>query len=99
MILKSDNKYRILISSDLTMEAQRIGVQLTIVAAMDPGVAEMGQSFIAGNMPPQRLLSLVGEMGPDKELDVCPVKMPKMPLPFDQLCSDRAALRQVNIRQ
>ena len=78
------------------MEAQRLGLELSIVAASDPGAAEMTQTFLAGNMAPQRLMTLVGDMAADKELDICPLKMPPMTQPFDQLCSDRGALRQVN---
>ena len=41
-------------------------------------------------------MSLVGEMPPDKEIDICPLTLPALTLSFDQLCMDRAALRQVN---
>lgn len=78
------------------MEAQRIGIEMTIIAAMDPGVRDTSQSMIAGNMAPHRLMSLVGEMPPDKEIDVCPLTLPALKMSFDQLCMDRAALRKVN---
>ena len=78
------------------MEAQRLGIEMTLVAALDPGMTDNSRSMIAGNMAPHRLMSLVGEMPPDKEIDICPLTLPALTLSFDQLCMDRAALRKVN---
>lgn len=82
--------------SELTSEAQRYGIQVTILASMDPAVTNQRHSFIAGNMPPHRLMTLVGEMTSDKKLDISPLTLPSMKLPFDQLSMNRVALRKVN---
>lgn len=78
------------------MEAQRLGIEMSLVAALDPGMTDNSRSMIAGNMAPHRLMSLVGEMPPDKEIDICPLTLPAMKMSFDQLCMDRQALRKVN---
>ena len=58
------------------------GIQITIVASMEPGMTTSSQSFIAGNMPPERLMTLVGAMPSDKTRDVSPLALPSMKMSF-----------------
>lgn len=68
---------------------------MAIVASMDPAVSEARDAYLAGTMPASRMMTLVGEMPHDRQLDVCSLMLPEMPLPFDELVMDRAKLRKV----
>ena len=38
--------------NDLTSEAQRLGIQVTVLASMDPAMSSQRDTVIGGNMPP-----------------------------------------------
>ena len=42
------------------------------------------------------MMSLVGEMSQDRQLDISPLKLPAMDVPFDQLCKDVPKLKYEN---
>ena len=62
---------------------------------MDPALSETRDAYLAGTMSASRMMTLVGEMPHDRQLDVCSLVLPELPLPFDELVMDRAKLRQV----
>ena len=82
--------------SDLVTEAKKFGCDVAIIAAMDPAVSEARDAYLAGTMPAARMMTLVGEMATDRQLDVCSLQLPELPLSFDELVMDRAKLRKVS---
>ena len=81
--------------SDIATEAKKLGLELCIVASMDPAVSEAREAYLGGTMPASRMMTLVGNMPHDRQLDVCALQLPELPLPFDELVMDRARLRKV----
>ena len=57
--------------SDIATEAKKLGLELCIVASMDPAVSEAREAYLGGTMPASRMMTLVGNMPHDRQLDVC----------------------------